>query len=98
MSSLFGKKEKVQCSHILVKEESQARALLTELEGGADFAAKAREHSLCPSAKANGGDLGMFSRGAMVKEFDAVAFDLDVGQMSGLVKTKFGYHILKRTG
>ena len=97
MSSLFGKKEKVQCSHILVKEESDAQTLLADLKGGADFAAKAKALSQCPSGQ-NGGDLGAFSRGAMVKEFDAVAFDLAVGEMSGIVKTKFGYHILKRTG
>lgn len=97
MSSLFRKKEKVQCSHILVKEQGDAERLLAQLKEGADFAAKAKELSQCPSG-ANGGDLGMFARGAMVKEFDAVAFDLAVGEMSGLVKTKFGYHILKRTG
>ncbi len=97
LKDLFGKREKVRCSHILVKDQAQAQALLGELTSGADFAAKARELSQCPSGQ-NGGDLGSFARGAMVKEFDAVAFDLAVGQMSGLVKTKFGYHILKRTG
>lgn len=96
MGSLFGKKEKVRCSHILVEDKAKAEELLEELQGGADFAAKAKELSKCPSGQ-NGGDLGHFARGAMVKEFDAVAFDLEVGQMSGLVKTKFGYHILKRT-
>jgi peptidyl-prolyl cis-trans isomerase C len=96
MSSLFGKKEKVRCSHILVKDQSDAQSLLAELQAGGDFAAKARELSQCPSG-ANGGDLGSFSRGAMVKEFDAVAFELAVGELSGVVKTKFGYHILKRT-
>lgn len=96
MGGLFGSKPKVRCSHILVKERSQAEALLKELQGGADFAAKAKALSQCPSG-ARGGDLGHFGRGAMVKEFDAVAFDLEVGQMSGLVQTRFGYHILKRT-
>lgn len=96
-SGLFGSKEKVRCSHILVKDQAQAQALLSDLQSGADFAAKARELSQCPSGK-SGGDLGSFGRGAMVKEFDAVAFDLNVGEMSGLVKTKFGYHVLKRTG
>ena len=61
---------------------------------GADFAAEAKSLSKCPSGR-NGGDLGKFSRGKMVKEFDAVAFDLDVGQLSEIVKTQFGYHILK---
>lgn len=87
----------MRCSHILVKERSQAESLLKELQAGSDFAAKAKQHSQCPSG-ARGGDLGHFGRGAMVKEFDAVAFDLEVGEMSDLVQTKFGYHILKRTG
>lgn len=97
MSSLFGKKEKVRCSHILVKEESEAQKLLQELKAGADFAQKARQLSQCPSGKQSGGDLGSFARGAMVKEFDAVAFQLTPGQLSDVVKTKFGYHILLRT-
>ncbi len=96
MGSLFGSKEKVRCSHILVEDEGAARELLAELKAGADFAAKARELSKCPSGQ-NGGDLGSFSRGKMVKEFDAVAFDLAVGELSGLVKTQFGYHVLIRT-
>lgn len=96
MGSLFGKKEKVRCSHILVEDQAAARKLLEELKAGADFGAKAKELSKCPSGQ-NGGDLGLFARGAMVKEFDAVAFDLEVGELSDLVKTKFGYHILIRT-
>jgi len=96
MGGLFAKKPKVRCSHILVKDQAQAMLLLQQLQAGADFAQKARELSQCPSG-ARGGDLGSFARGAMVKEFDAVAFDLKIGEMSGLVETKFGYHILKRT-
>lgn len=97
MGGLFGGGgEKVQCSHILVKSEQEAEKLLKELKGGASFEQLAKAHSECPS-KANGGDLGKFGRGQMVKEFDKVAFELQVGQLSGLVKTKFGYHILKRT-
>ncbi len=96
MSSLFGKKEKVRCSHILVKDESQAQELLRELKAGADFTAKAQQLSQCPSGQ-NGGDLGRFAKGKMVKEFDAVAFQLNVDEISGIVKTQFGYHILLRT-
>lgn len=96
MSSLFGKKEKVRCSHILVKDESDAQKLLLELKDGANFVGKAKQLSQCPSGK-NGGDLGSFARGAMVKEFDAVAFELAPGELSEVVKTKFGYHILLRT-
>lgn len=98
MGSLFGGGEKVRCSHILVEDEAAAKSLLTELQGGADFAKKAAELSKCPSGKANGGDLNFFTRKQMVKEFSAVAFDLEIGELSGLVKTKFGYHVLKRTG
>ena len=96
MGSLFGSKEKVRCSHILVESQTDAENLLAKLKGGADFAAEAKSLSKCPSGR-NGGDLGKFSRGKMVKEFDAVAFDLDVGQLSEIVKTQFGYHILIRT-
>lgn len=100
MGSLFNKGggPKVRCSHILVEDQQAAEQLLQDLKDGADFAAKARELSKCPSGKASGGDLNWFSRGKMVKEFDAVAFDLEVGELSGLVKTQFGYHVLKRTG
>ncbi len=96
MGSLFGNKEKVRCSHILVKDEQAARDLLKELKEGADFSAKAKALSQCPSGQ-SGGDLGHFGRGAMVKEFDAVAFDLEVGQLSDVVQTQFGYHVLIRT-
>lgn len=95
MGSLFGSKEKVRCSHILVETKDEAEALLAKLKNGADFAKEA-SCSKCPSGR-NGGDLGKFSRGKMVKEFDAVAFDLDVGQLSDIVKTQFGYHVLIRT-
>ena len=99
MGSLFGSKDsgaKVRCSHILVKDQALAQKILTEAKGGADFGQLARKHSECPS-KANGGDLGSFTRGKMVAEFDKVSFDLAVGELSGLVKTKFGFHIIKRT-
>lgn len=96
MGSLFKPKPKVRCSHILVETKSEAEELLGRLQGGADFAREAKKLSKCPSGQ-NGGDLGHFARGKMVKEFDAVAFDLEVGQLSDLVKTQFGYHVLKRT-
>jgi parvulin-like peptidyl-prolyl isomerase len=94
MGSLF-KREQVRCAHILVTQEREAEALLSALKGGADFAAKARELSQCPSGR-QGGDLGRFGRGQMVPEFDKVAFSLQPGELSGVVKTKFGYHVLKR--
>ena len=96
MGSLFKSGPKVRCAHILVESKSEADELLARLKEGADFAKEARALSKCPSGK-SGGDLGHFGRRKMVKEFDAVAFDLDVGELSGIVKTQFGYHILKRT-
>jgi len=87
--------------HILVDTEEQALELKKQLDGGADFAKLAREHSNCPSGK-SGGDLGEFEPGRMVPEFDRVVFsDLPVGQVSEPVQTQFGYHLLevqKRVG
>ncbi|MBI3927209.1 MAG: peptidyl-prolyl cis-trans isomerase [Armatimonadetes bacterium] len=97
MGSLFGKKEQVRCSHILVKTREEADTLAGKLGEGADFARLAREHSQCPSGK-QGGDLGSFGRGQMVREFEATAFRLEPGQTSEPVKTKFGYHLIRRTG
>jgi peptidyl-prolyl cis-trans isomerase C len=70
--------------------------LKSEIEGGADFAALAAEHSSCPSGR-KGGDLGEFSPGMMVPEFDKVVFSADVNSVEGPVKTQFGYHLLEVT-
>ncbi len=86
---------KVHCAHILVKTEKEVNAVLERLKKGEKFSAIAKDVSLCPSKK-RGGDLGTFGRGQMVKEFEKVAFTLDKGQISGIVKTQFGYHIIKR--
>ncbi len=82
--------------HILVSTEEQCNQLKAAIEGGADFAAVAREHSSCPS-KHDGGDLGSFGRGQMVPEFDAVVFSAPVGVVQGPVKTQFGYHLVEVT-
>jgi peptidyl-prolyl cis-trans isomerase C len=87
--------DKVHCAHILVKTETEAKAILERLAKGEKFANIAQEISLCPSGK-KGGDLGMFGRGKMVKEFETGAFALQKGQISGIVKTKYGCHIIKR--
>ncbi len=85
---------KIHCVHILVKTETEAKAVLERLRKGEKFGAVAKKVSLCPSGK-RGGDLGTFSRGKMVKEFEKAAFALEKSQIS-VVKTKFGYHIVKR--
>ena len=82
--------------HILVPTEAQCLELKAQIEGGADFAALAREHSSCPSGK-SGGELGQFGPGQMVPEFDTVVFNGDVGVVHGPVKTQFGYHLLEVT-
>ena len=87
--------DKVHCAHILVKTEKQANTVLERLKRGEKFANVAREVSRCPSGK-RGGDLGTFSRGRMVKEFEKTAFALQKGQTSPIVKTQFGYHLIKR--
>tara|TARA_B110000091_G_C13364167_1_gene289502 strand:- start:49 stop:324 length:276 start_codon:yes stop_codon:yes gene_type:complete len=88
--------DKIRASHILVKTETEVNDLISQIDGGADFAALAREHSNCPSG-AEGGDLGSFGHGAMVAEFDKAAFNLEVGAVSGSVQTQFGYHLIQRT-
>jgi peptidyl-prolyl cis-trans isomerase C len=85
----------IHCAHILVKTEKDAQSVLDKLSKGEKFANVASEVSLCPSRK-RGGDLGTFGRGRMVKEFEQAAFALQKGQISPIVKTKFGYHIVKR--
>ena len=82
--------------HILVDSLEICEKLKDEIAGGADFAAVAREYSNCPSGK-QGGELGEFGRGAMVKEFDEVVFSAPVGEVQGPVKTAFGYHLLEVT-
>ena len=86
---------KVHCAHILVKTEKEVNTILERLKKGEKFSAIAKDVSLCPSKK-RGGDLGTFARGQMVKEFEKAAFALNKGQISGIVKTQFGYHIIKR--
>ncbi len=81
-------------SHILVETEAEAQALVAELEGGADFAELAREHSTGPSGP-NGGELGWFGLGMMVPEFETAVVDLAPGDLGGPVQTSFGWHVIK---
>lgn len=101
--------QRIHARHILVKVDpaatveqkeqakQKAQGLLDKVRGGADFATVARESSDCPSAP-QGGDLGEFGRGDMVKPFEDVAFSLKPGETSGLVETQFGYHIIRLEG
>ena len=82
--------------HILVSTEDQCLEIKTKLEAGAEFESLAKRHSSCPSGQ-KGGDLGQFSPGQMVKEFDDVVFKEAVGVVHGPVKTQFGYHLLEIT-
>ncbi len=86
--------EEVHARHILVPTEDEAKAILAQLKGGADFATLAKEKSKDPGA-AEGGDLGYFTKDQMVPEFAEVAFKLDKGQLSDPVKTQFGWHVIK---
>ncbi|MHC1696984.1 MAG: peptidylprolyl isomerase [Geobacteraceae bacterium] len=93
----FKSGEQVSASHILVKTEKEAGDILAQLKSGANFEDLAKKFST-DSTGAKGGDLGWFSKGAMVPEFDKVVFGLKEGQLSGVVKTQFGFHIIKVTG
>ena len=102
----------VSASHILLmyagstrssatrtKDEAlaQMQDLKVQIDGGADFAALALEHSDCPSG-ADGGALGTFSKGQMVKPFEDATLALEIGAISDVVETDFGYHLIQRTG
>ncbi len=91
----FLEPEQVHARHILVETEEEANNLLLQLkEGLTDFAELAKEKSIGPSAP-SGGDLGFFATGQMVKEFEDASFSLEPGEISGVVQTQFGYHIIK---
>jgi len=87
---------KARARHILVDTEEKCQSLKDEIAGGADFADLAKEHSSCPSGQ-QGGDLGEFGPGQMVKEFDDVVFTADLNSVEGPVQTQFGYHLLEVT-
>jgi len=87
---------RARARHILVKTKEACQQLKDQIEAGADFAQLAQQHSECPSGK-RGGDLGEFSKGQMVPEFDAVVFTGELGKVHGPVKTQFGYHLLEIT-
>lgn len=87
--------EEVHARHILVKTEDEAKAIIKELDAGKDFAELAKAKSSDPN-KSEGGDLGYFGKGRMVKEFEDAAFALNKGEYTKTpVKTQFGYHVIK---
>jgi foldase protein PrsA len=91
----YDTKEQVKASHILVDSEATAQEVRNKLLAGADFAELAKEYSTDTNNNENGGELGFFSKGNMVAEFENVAFALAVGEISEPVKTEYGYHIIK---
>jgi parvulin-like peptidyl-prolyl isomerase len=103
--------DQVRASHILINHEDAPQAntqltaedamkkiteLKSKIDDGTPFEEIARENSDCPSAN-QGGDLGNFGRGAMVPEFDKAVFELEIGAVSGVIETAFGYHLIHRT-
>lgn len=93
----FKSDAQVRASHILLKTEKEAQDVLLQLKTGAKFEDLAKKYSVDP-AGAKGGDLGWFGKGSMIPEFEKVAFALKEGEVSGIVKTKFGFHIVKLVG
>jgi foldase protein PrsA len=89
---------KIKCSHILVEKQSQALAILERIKNGEKFGKLAKELSIDRGSAKKDGNLGYFTKGKMVKPFEDVAFQLQVGQISDPVKSEFGYHIIKRLG
>ena len=86
--------KKVRAAHILVKTEQEANIVIYDLDHGMFFEEIAKARSLCPSKK-KGGNLGWFSNGQMVKEFEKATFKLKKGEISNPIKTQFGWHIIK---
>ena len=87
---------KASARHILVDSEQQCLSLKEQIAQGADFADLAKQFSACPSGQ-QGGELGEFGPGMMVREFDEVVFSADLNSVQGPVKTQFGYHLLEVT-
>ena len=87
---------RARARHILVETQEKCEDIKTQIEAGADFAQMAKEHSKCPSGQ-SGGELGEFSPGQMVKEFDDVVFSSDLEKIHGHIQTQFGFHLIEIT-
>ena len=90
----YEKAPTVSAKHILVADEDKCKEILAEIEGGKTFELAAQAYSTCPSGQ-RGGDLGEFGKGQMVPEFEQAAFEAEIGQVVGPVKTQFGFHLIK---
>ena len=91
--------DKIKCSHILVKKQSEALSIIERIKNGESFTNLAKELSIDKGSGKKGGDLGLFGKGMMVKPFEEAAFKLKKGEMTTEpIKTEFGYHIIKRAG
>jgi peptidyl-prolyl cis-trans isomerase C len=87
----------IKASHILIETEEEAKDLIDKIDKGADFGKLAKKHSKDKGSAEKGGDLGFFGRGKMVPEFERAVLSLKIGDLSGPVKTRFGYHVIKLT-
>ncbi|HJN19752.1 MAG TPA: peptidylprolyl isomerase [Candidatus Nitrosopelagicus sp.] len=87
---------KIKCSHILVKKQSESIEILDKIKKGEKFGKMARQFSTDSGSAKRDGSLGYFGRGKMVKEFENAAFALQTGEISEPIKTQYGYHIIKR--
>jgi len=95
--SNFDTPESIEVSHILVEDKETAQEILDKLKAGEDFAELAKEYSTDTATAEKGGELGFITSGEMVEEFEKAAFALKVGEISDIVKTDYGYHIIKAT-
>ena len=89
---------KIKCSHILVKKQNEALAIMERLKNGEKFGKLAKELSIDSGSAKRDGNLGYFTKGMMVKPFEETAFKLQIGETSEPIKSEFGYHIIKRFG
>jgi len=87
---------KIKCAHILVEKQSESLLIAERLKKGEKFGKLAKELSIDSGSAKKDGNLGYFTKGMMVKQFEKVAFKLQIGEISEPVKTEFGYHIIKR--
>lgn len=95
----FKKEREINTRHILMKSEEEAKQVKEKLQAGEDFTELAKKYSIDPNAKVTGGEVGFHPKGTLLPEYEAAAFKLTkVGQTSGIVKTQFGYHIIRLEG